>query len=214
MDCIYSSKFKEELEKTIRGYHMVSDAPIKEAVWESIMSQTLKRCDCENTWKLGGHESGRDIVIAGNGISCKSSKQTAKAFKISSYRMTTLSSSEEFVKEIDVNRNNFTHYCVLARSENAKSITYGMYMIPSDRVKAGEKSWSEQKNKKGNTSMWKTDSENGYEMTVSVPMGNQLWVTLQRATYDEYLIVKDVIVAKGNATDYASLFDRLSLGVS
>ena len=59
-----TSEFKNFLVKTITGYHLVNEAPIKESVWESILSSSLEKAGIQHEWKQGGHESGKDIYPA------------------------------------------------------------------------------------------------------------------------------------------------------
>lgn len=212
MDIVYTDKFQSELIKTIKGYHLVSSCPIKEAVWESILAQTLSRCECKNTWKPGCHESGKDITIGDQGISCKSTKLAKKSFAISSYRMTLCNSGEEFTREIDLKRNNFSHYAILARQEKQSDISYNLYMIPAEEIKAASKSWTEHRNKdKSKIKKWTTDSDNGYYMSVVASMSNQLWIKVDRKKFDKFIVVKDINVTASNTLDYAEMFDKLSL---
>jgi len=211
MDALRTTKFAQELEKTIRGYHMVNDVPIKEAVWESVLAQSLRRADCANTWKQGGHQSGMDILIGDQGISCKTTKMGRTSFKVSSFRMTKCNTGEEFTEEIDVKRNNYSHYCVLARTEYAEELVYDVYVIPSSKVKATPKTWKEYKNKSGKITKWDTDNKDGYGMMVSATMSNQLWIVLQKSAFEEFRTIKDIKIKLGQEMDYASLFEKLSL---
>ena len=212
MDIVYTDRFQSELIKTIKGYHMVCSCPIKEAVWESILVQTLSRCECKNTWKPGCHESGKDITIGNQGISCKSTKLTKKNFVVSSYRMTLCNNGEEFTQEIDVKRNNFSHYAILARQEEQGDISYNLYMIPAEELKAASKTWTvHHKKDQSNIQKWTTDSDNGYSMSVVASMSNQLWIQIDRKTFDKFIVVKDINVTVRNTLDYAEMFDKLSL---
>ena len=68
------------------------------------------------------------LTIGTEGISCKSTKLQRKLFKISSFRMTKCNTSEQFVREIDVTRNNYSHYCILGRTELPNEVVYDMYV--------------------------------------------------------------------------------------
>jgi hypothetical protein len=212
MDIIHSYQFKHILEKTIKGYHLINSVPIKEAVWENILSQTLKKCNCENVWNNGSHKSGRDFMIDNNGISCKSTKINSNSFSVSSYRMTLCNSGEEFTNEIDIVRNNFSHYLILGREESNNTLNYYLYVIPTEEVKAKNKIWeTHYKLKTSNIQKWTTDSNNGYSMKVVSSMSNQLWINFDRTKFSKYCVISDVVVETETTIDYASLFDKLSI---
>jgi hypothetical protein len=205
------NSFNHSLEKTLKGYHLVSDEPIKEAVWESILASALKRSDKNITWNSGSHESGKDIVVhvqdgEDAAISCKSCKWTKPqkdSLLISSYRMTKCNTVEEFVHEIDTVRCNFQYYGVLYRIEKKGTLLYSVYFIPSNAIKAEHLQWSETKSKKG----WTTSVVNGVHMSVSKSMSNQLWIKLSKSMFEQYCVLKDFEIKRNKKVDYASLFD-------
>jgi hypothetical protein len=218
---IFSNSFKHELQKTIKGFHLVNKVPIKESVWENILSQALSRCMCQHQWMVGDHTSGKDIIIGDQGISCKTTKLQRKKFVVSSYRMTKCKSTDEFVNEIDNVRNNFKYYLILARTEkkhkehHTRSITYALYAIPSRRVCAQSKTWSTHVDSKTEkVKKWTSDENNGYKMQINSSMSNQLWMEFERMHFDKYCVFDDLSIDIQNATtqlDYASLFEQFSI---
>lgn len=206
---MFTANFAIQVENTIRGYHKVSNTPIKEAVWENILSQALTRCKCNHISKHGSHESGRDIIIDGCGISCKSAKLTKQSFNVSSYRMTKCHTSDSIIDEIDNVRNNFTYYCILARDDSTNKLTilYSIYVIPSKVVKAAQKPWRSVNDKNGKHQKWITDESFGYCMSVTKSMSNQLWIKFDRDAFEEYRIVQDMNVSTIPVIDYASLLE-------
>ena len=209
MELIFSDKFKSAMVKTVQGYHMVNDMPIKEATWESVLHCALSGVGCEHEWKNGGHQSGWDIKVGTIGISCKSCKKEKDNLKISSYRMTTCSTIQEFITEIDETRANFEYYSVLARTETTDDITYSAYMIPSNVIKAKNHEWQEHR-KKDKVTRWTSNIVDGVKMSISTSMSNQLWIDVREACIKEYCVLYNVKVSKRKHMDYITLFDKLS----
>ena len=112
-------------QKAIRGYHMVNDAPVKEAVWEDLNVLVLQHSDCPvEEQSRGSHKPGADITCSLGRFSNKSSTVNADkaSFDISSYRLTTVCSAanhgtpEGVIKEID-RRKDFEYYSILLRDD-------------------------------------------------------------------------------------------------
>lgn len=208
------------LRKTIKGYHLVNETPIKEAVWENILCTSLKRTNYKYSWNCGGHESGKDITVkhdASYGImediqlSCKSCKETRTHLNISSYRMTKCNTITDIITEIDEVRANFSHYAVISRLETDVDIEYSVYYIPSNKVKATSLEWTEKYDKKkSQISGWQTNESNGVKMSVTKSMSNQLWIALSKKEFSQYQILTGLKVSKENVVDYFSLYDMLS----
>jgi len=213
-----SATFRRYLTDTIKGYHVINEAPIKEAVWENILTQALKRSAIPFTWNCGGHQSGADVVINDSvGISCKSCKDSKTHLKISSYRMTKCNSPADFVQCIDHDRANFAFYGIITRAEDPEHTTYAIYMIPSELVKAGDLEWTEVMNRnktavnKTAVTEWKSNTVDGVQMSVKKSMSNQLWITLTKERFREYCIVQDISVPRHKHIDYASIVSILDL---
>jgi hypothetical protein len=206
-----SMQFQTALTKTIHGFHLINDMPIKESVWEKVLSTALSHANIEHTWKVGGHQSGKDITISKHAISCKSCRETENHFKVSSYRMTKCNTIDAFIDEIDFKRANFDYYAIISRIETDSQYIYTVYAIPADLVKAKNMDWRENNNKKTNiVSSWETDFKNGIKMGIYKSMSNQLWITLCKEEFKQYIILDNVIVSRKNIINFATLYEKLN----
>ena len=151
-----SSAFTGALTKAVLTYHALFGVPIKEANWESLLSQTAESCDVRCAWAPGSHVSGVDIALAGKTFSCKSARRNTSGGKppaniaISSYRLTKSSgSAASLVKEIDVVRANYDAYALLLRESRNRPgggeliDRYKVYSIPAAALKAGALDWAQ-----------------------------------------------------------------------
>jgi hypothetical protein len=221
-----TSVFAQYVRKTVLGYHLINDAPIKEAVWETILCSALDKSKCMYDYKAGSHCSGQDIVLKSDtadvvntlAISCKSCKETAKSLVLSSYRLTTCKSVDDFVNEIDNVRANFQYYGVISRVEKDTTITYNIYLIPAKLIKASEKVWNVKYKRTTKTSQenaaisqWDTVPVNGVQLSIKAAMSNQLWITLDKEQFAQYCVCENIVVKNKKIIDYCSLFDKLSL---
>ncbi len=215
MSSLKSSLFVDTLSKTIHGYHMINKNPIKESVWESILCQVFDRLVMDYNHKNGSHTSGQDIIIDDKTIlSCKTCKETKNCMNISSYRLTKCKTIDEFIHEIDIVRANFTHYIILSRNENDKALSYNVYLIPSETIKAGMHEWDIKYKSNKDISVYKTNTVDGVQMTITPSMSNQLWIKLEKQHFKTYIIATIEIKNKDTIHDYCSLFDKLSISVS
>jgi hypothetical protein len=211
---------KKYITKTILGYHLINDTPIKEAVWETILCCALNKANYNYDYKQGSHCSGRDIVVKLNdvdiGISCKSCKETRTSLVLSSYRLTTCKKVEDFVNEIDIKRANFDYYSIISRYDGDETTIYSIYLIPAEIIKSVDKEWivKYKKNTKGNDnviSQWETIQKNGLQLSVKASMSNQLWITLNKQNFKKYCLCDNIVVKNKKVIDYCVLFDKLSL---
>jgi len=151
-----SPAFTGALTKAVLTYHALFGVPIKEANWESILSQTAESCGVRCAWAPGSHVSGVDIALAGETFSCKSARRNMSGGKppatiaISSYRLTKSSgSAAALVKEIDVVRANYDAYALLLRESRNRAgggehiERYKVYSIPAVALKAGALDWAQ-----------------------------------------------------------------------
>ena len=151
-----TAAFTGALGKAMLTYHALFGVPIKEANWESILSQTAESCGVRCDWSPGSHVSGVDIALAGKTFSCKSARRNMSGGKppatiaISSYRLTKSSgSAASLVKEIDVVRANYNAYALLLRESRNRPgggeriDRYKVYSIPAEALKAGALDWAQ-----------------------------------------------------------------------
>lgn len=206
-----------------RGYHLLMDEPVKEAVWEAVNRDILNKAGCPVTSTAdGSHTSGADIQCSLGALSNKSVKyEKGGAIAISSYRLTTVCSDAapgtpaEISAEIE-RRKNFQFYSLLARTETAAAITYDWYLVPAGHplVNPATYTWrplvGSRGAKKGKQIGWTTDplpSAPGAEMSITFSMSSQLWISIPsaRTTLADHLICS-VTVARGRKLDYADLW--------
>lgn len=212
MSVFSTSCFIDNLRKAINGYHMINNCPIKESVWESILCQVFDKMNIEFKYKSGSHTPGQDITIDDDNIlSCKTCKETKHELNISSYRLTKCKTIDDFVHEIDTVRANFTHYAVLSRNESETNITYSLYLIPAEKIKAKYHEWETKYKKNKEISLWKTNQNNRVQMSISPSMSNQLWIKLDKLQFANHKICTIEIETNNNILDYCSLFDKLSV---
>jgi hypothetical protein len=133
------AKLSVNLNKCVKGYHLLNDEPIKESTWEDINSTVLVASGYECSNNKGSHISGKDLYCTFGGFSNKTTKYEGgnNSFKISSYRLTkvcsnkTIGTIEQIIAEID-KRKNFQYYSILVREESDTHILYVWYIIPGD----------------------------------------------------------------------------------
>lgn len=212
----------------IRGYHLLMDEPIKEAVWESLNRDILNKAGCPVTSvAAGSHASGADIHCALGGLSNKTAKaETDGSIAISSYRLTTVCSDATpgtpatITAEIE-RRKNFQFYSLLVRTEptataTATTLTYDWYLIPADHplLSPATYTWRPLLGKRGTKkdiqTGWITDphpSAAGATMSITFSMSSQLWIRIPnlRTTMAAHL-VSSTTVTRGRRMDYADLW--------
>ena len=205
----------------IRGYHLLMDEPIKEAVWEALNRDILNKAGCPVTSvAAGSHASGADIHCALGGLSNKTAKaETDGSIAISSYRLTTVCSDATpgtpatITSEIE-RRKNFQFYSLLVRTEAPTTLTYDWYLIPADHplLSPATYTWRPLLGKRGA----KKDSQTGWitdphpsaaSMSITFSMSSQLWIRIPdlRTTMAAHL-VSSTTVTRGRRMDYADLW--------
>jgi hypothetical protein len=212
MEHFNNIELQARLGRMVKGYHLINNSPIKEAIWEGVLSSSLASVGIEHSWNTGSHNSGKDITFKDNkAVSCKSCKIQKGSVDISSYRMTKCKCINDFIHEIDIVRANFDAYAIIAREEKKDSYTYSIYSIPSSKVKAGNLQWSVKHNAKGNISKWYSNTVDGVSMTITPSMSNQLWIKLDMSIMKEYQIGHSIEVSNRPTLDYSALLDKFSL---
>ena len=154
-----------------KDFHLVNIVPIKDVLWESILSQVLEEQKISYKWNCNSHQSGADIELITDAdkifrLSLKSTRSISKkTIKVSSYRLTKCSCIDEVIYEIDHVRNNFDYYMILEREETQLNYVYRVLMIPSDVIKASLLSWHEKQNRNQTKQIgFSTNTCNGVKM--------------------------------------------------
>ena len=217
--------FKQYFNRCVRGYHLLNLDPIKEAVWESINSQILTHSGETVYDKSGGsHSPGSDISSSIGNFSNKSVKYESYKrdhFNISSYRLTTVCSSDNpgdlknIIEEIN-KRKNFQFYSIIARDDDyTDKILYDWFILPADYPALNPDSyiWEPMIGKRGKKKDvqigWQTNTINGSSMKITFSMSSQLWISVN--VTEE--MKRDYIVASSQAKkqilmDYVELSEH------
>jgi len=217
-------KLEKHFIKSVNGYHMINDAPIKEAFWEEINSEILEEAGYIINKKSGGsHKSGIDIDSSLGGFSNKSTMyaKNRASFKVSSYRLTTVCSNknpgviEDIIAKIN-SRKNFDSYSIIIREEIGKIIAYDWYIIPNDyeALNPASYTWTPLKGGKGKNKDavigWETNELNGSKMQISFSMSSQLWITVNVTEELQKYKVATCKITKGRKYNYSQLYDMLT----
>ena len=221
--------------KSVKGYHLINNDPIKETPWEDINAAILVASGCPVADQShGSHRPGADITCALGGLSNKSTQYDAggKSFKISSYRLTTVCSDKEpgdlaaIVAEIN-RRKNFDYYSIVARRDSggegggegagaeATHLQYDWYMIPSDypAVNPATYTWTPKLGKtgknKGTVVGWETNVIQGSSMSISFSMSSQLWMSVHLTDEMAEFVVGSCRILPKRRLNYMQLYDLI-----
>ena len=186
----YRVAYASAFARTVQGFHLVNESPIKESIWENLNAEIFASAGCSVTSKSdGSHKSGADIVCAIGGISNKSSsyEKDGTQFKISSYRLTSVCSESNpadaasIIAEIN-RRKNYDYYSIIVRSETPTTYIYVWYLIPSSCPALNPETYTwvpttgAKGKKKDCTIGWRTNVVDGSWMSISFSMSSQLWM--------------------------------------
>ncbi len=186
----YRAAYATAFERTVKGFHLVNDTPIKESIWENLNAEIFAAAGCPVESKSdGSHKSGADIVCSIGAISNKSStyEKDGANFKISSYRLTSVCSEKDpsnpaaISAEIN-SRKNYAYYSIIVRSETPTTYIYDWYLIPSSCPALNPETYTwvptvgAKGKKKDSTIGWRTNVVDGSWMSISFSMSSQLWI--------------------------------------
>jgi hypothetical protein len=206
-----SKKFQTE----VQGYHLICEAPIKEALWEEI-NKNIAACVCEiKDEAKGNHKSGKDMQFDEFGISMKSAKLDKNKLSISSYRLTTVCSDKnpgdlaEIVKEISQRDSSFQYYSILLREELDHNILqYNWCLIPKS-CPLFNISETELKPKFGKTGKNK-GVQVGWETkyaSITFSMSSQLWIHFTFDDIKPYIISSIKVNNSQKKISYTDIFN-------
>jgi hypothetical protein len=119
----------------------------------------------------------------GEPVSSKSSKLNGSKFKISSYRLTTCETIEEFKNEITKRDESFTRYlvCLTQELKNKHIVKWGF--ISKDKADTSTIEWEFTYNKEGKkTGLISKDRR----FKISRKMSNQLWINFNLTDLDVF----------------------------
>ena len=187
-------------KKSILGYHLLNENPIKETDWEDIQENILKKVGIKvlNSAK-GSHKSGKDIETNHFSYSNKTSKiENKNFFSISSYRLTSITTTnklgkiDEIIKFIN-EKKNFDKYSILLREEKTDYITYYWIELPANffYMEPINYEWKLVKGKiLRNRDIyvgWETNQINNNSMKIVFSMSSQLWINLDFSVINEFI---------------------------
>jgi hypothetical protein len=154
---------------------------ISDKILELIAHKVEVRCGRSSLWESGSHKPGRDQEIFGKSVSSKSSKLEDGNFKISSYRLTTCESIDDFIYEIKKRDESFTKYlvCLTEVLENKHIVRWGF--IDKSKTDISNVDWNYVYGKSGRKS--KLQSSDG-KFNIHFSMSNQLWINLTIDDFD------------------------------
>jgi len=212
---------QENFNKCVSGYHVVSDKPINEAIWEDINTQVMKHSGVSVYSEANGsHAPGMDIDCSIGKLSAKSAKYKKDYFSVSSYRLTTVCSAqncgnkEDIIKEID-RRKNGDYYSCVVRDETKDRIKYDWILVPSSCsvFDASSYDWVPKIGKRGKNKGcqvgWNTNRINGCCMTITFSMSSQLWMHIKNTEELKDFVVASCSVSNKAEYGYIDLFDAL-----
>jgi hypothetical protein len=197
--------------KCVKGYHLINDDPIKETPWEDINTVILNASGCSvHSKSNGSHQSGGDISCTLGSFSNKSTQYEKgnQAFKISSYRLTTVCSDKEpgqiesIIGEIN-RRKNFNYYSIIVREDVGNEILYEWYLIPSDfpAFDPATYQWTPKLGKvgknKGVVTGWESNVVHGSSMSITFSMSSQLWMDISITEEMKSFIIGSSRVQRG-----------------
>ena len=218
-----SYKLKQEnvsqrFQKEVQGYHLICEAPIKEALWEEI-NKNIASCVCDvKDEAKGNHKSGKDMQFDDFGISMKSAKLDKKKISISSYRLTTVCSDKnpgeptEIVKEINKRDSSFQYYSILLREElEGNILQYYWCVIPktSPLFNIVETDFKPKMGKTGKNKGTQVGWETKY-ISISFSMSSQLWIHFTFDDIKQYIISSIKVDNSNQKISYSDIFKILN----
>jgi hypothetical protein len=150
-------------------------------ILELIAHKVEKKCGRSSLLESGSHKPGKDQEVYGESVSSKSAKLEGNDFKISSYRLTTCETIEDFIYEIKKRDESFTKYlvCLTEVLENKHIVRWGF--IDKSKTDISGLEWKYKYGKTGRESALVT-LDGKYQIKFS--MSNQLWINLTIDDFD------------------------------
>lgn len=172
------------IEETDRFYQWSEGfSRIKGENLELIAHKVEKRCGRNSLLEYGSHKPGKDQEVYGESVSSKSAKLEDNNFKISSYRLTTCETIEDFIYEIKKRDKSFTKYlvCLTEVIEKKHIVRWGF--IDKSKTDISNVEWNYVYGKSGRKSKLQSNDE---KFNIHFSMSNQLWINL---TIDDFDII-------------------------
>jgi hypothetical protein len=208
IEIIKSKEFKDNLEKVMRRFFLVSNLDMTGLVFEERIDFTLARCGYFSGLSMGSHSSDSDIAgfsLKGNVIKrTKNSLSTS----ITSYRTTSHKTIEDKIDYIKTQNSKECGYLVSLREDKINSINYKVYLFENgvDFLDIENYSFKKTKNGyKGTSSLFSSAA------TISSSTSDQLIFTNidveQFSKNDKITLLLDYIKIKVQIDDTTDLFE-------
>ena len=182
-------------EDEISGYHTTSKNPLKEAMWEEINANIMRPFCSVSEEAMGNHKPGIDNKFGIWGISNKTAKITkTKKLNISSYRLTTVSKTNDVskvVEEILKRDSSYDYYSILVREELPKDdIKYSWIVVPKDfyTFNPEKYEWTQKLGNLGKQTGWKSKF-----MDTTDSMSSQLWFHMNFEDVERYVVASTTV---------------------
>lgn len=205
-------RLKENFSKTLQGYHMVNNTPIKESIWEEVNSDIVKSLFSISDEANGNHVSGKDNRFDNINISNKTTKVKGTNIRISSYRLTTVCNNkdigtpENIIKEIRKRDSSFDYYSLLVRIEKENShIEYMWYIIPKDYYLFRIDNLNHKIGKKGKIIGWKSKYS-----SITFSMSSQLWYNFDMYELKKYMVCSTEVDNSKPKINYSQIYNSFS----
>lgn len=199
-------RLQEEFSKSVIGYHMVHNAPIKESVWEEVNCKFAKKLFSISDEAKGNHASGKDNRFDNTNVSNKSTKATGKYISISSYRLTTVCKEKDIIEEIRKRDNSFDCYSLLVRTQENSFIKYMWYIIPKDyypfRIDKLNPKIGKQGKKKGEIVGWECKYA-----SITFSLSFQLWYKFRIDEIKKYMVCHTEVDNSKPKINYSQIYD-------
>jgi hypothetical protein len=197
-------------EDEIYGYHTTSKSPLKETMWEEINANIMRPFCSISEEAMGNHKSGIDNKFDNWGISNKTAKITkTKKLNISSYRLTTVSKTNDvskIVEEILKRDSSYDYYSILVREEFPNDdITYSWVIVPKDfyTFNPEKYEWTQKIGNSGKQTGWRSKF-----MDTTYSMSSQLWFHMNFEDVERF-VVASTTVNVSNTMTFASQVDKM-----
>lgn len=182
MKLLENIKFLTTLKNEVKKYYKLFPLlTLKGEHWEHVLYNALINCGFKPKWKAGGHQSGMDIMVEGEDISCKGGTYQNTQFKngrfpslkFSGCRLTKHNNLRERLKYLNEKREDY-YFCF----PRLKTGEHQLVVFPYDILKYNELEWDKTFNKKTKAfSGWKGEGKN-IRANIVKSCSYQVWTSI------------------------------------
>lgn len=198
------NEFADELKKLTHNFYQWTkgEMRISDKNLEFIASNAEKNLGRDSGWKYNSHKSGKDLIIFGEPVSCKSATLNKNQFKISSYRLTNCVTIEDFKTEISKRDNTYKYHllCLTQELSDRHIVRWGF--VDKSKTDISSVDFNMVYNKKKNKPSLLESKDKKYKIVFSC--SNQLWIYLKYS--DLQVICEYEFILKNNLSHQMKLF--------